>query len=307
MDHVTLGEIGEDALVRMLTANLSQGPQVVIGPGDDCAAIECGSRKWLRLLKTDCLIENVHFFPDTEPVRIGWKAMARVVSDIAACGGEPIHALVTLAASPDQRFGKIEGIYAGLTRAAAEFGMSIVGGETARAPQGVFISVAVDGRVRRKCLATRAGARPDDVLFVTGKLGGSIHGKHLDFYPRLAEAAWLTRKFQIHAMMDLSDGLGTDLPRLADASGVGFDVQLDALPVNEGCFVDDAVGNGEDYELLFSVSADVADELADRWSRRFPYVSLSRIGRVLESVESRTSLTTGFLHFSDCNSDAISP
>lgn len=307
MDAITLASLGEDDLVRKLTASLAQGDDVILGPGDDCAAVEYGSRKWLRLLKTDCLIEDVHFFPDSEPTRIGWKAIARTVSDIAAAGGEPLHALVTLAASPDQRLSKIEGIYSGIKRAAAEFGISIVGGETARAPQGVFISVAMDGRVRRECLATRSGGHPGDVLFVTGKLGGSIRGKHLDFYPRLAEAAWLTRKFPIHAMMDLSDGLGADLPRLADASRVGYELDLGALPLNDGCSLDAGIGDGEDYELLFAVAAGDADLLIAKWMKRFPYVPLSRIGHLREIENGRTPLVPGFLHFSDCNSRPPAP
>jgi thiamine-monophosphate kinase len=302
MDSITLASIGEDTLVRKLTSNLSQGADVVLGPGHDCAAVEFGSRKWLRLLKTDCIIEGVHFFPNTEPMRIGWKAIARAVSDIAAAGGEPLHALVTLAASPDQSLAKIEGIYAGLTRAAAEFGVSIVGGDTARAPGGVFVSIAIDGRVRRERLATRSGGRPGDVVFVTGKLGGSIRGKHLDFYPRLAEAAWLTGKFRIRAMMDLSDGLGADLPRLADASGVGFEIDPAALPLNDGCSPADGMTNGEDYELLFAVRSDDAEKLQLKWTKRFPYVPLTRIGRLLEPSMGRTPLASGFLHFSDCNS-----
>ncbi|MFY8215686.1 MAG: thiamine-phosphate kinase [Chthoniobacterales bacterium] len=302
MDSITLASIGEDALVQKLTASLSQGADVVLGPGHDCAAVECGSRKWLRLLKTDCIIEGVHFLPDTDPARIGWKALARAVSDIAAAGGEPLHALVTLAASPDQSLAKIEGIYTGLARAAAEFGVSIVGGDTARAPTGVFVSIAIDGRVRRERLATRSGGRPGDVVFVTGKLGGSIRGKHLDFYPRLAEAAWLTSKFQIRAMMDLSDGLGADLPRLADASGVGFEIDTAALPLNEGCSLSDGVTDGEDYELLFAIRSNEAEKLRGKWTKRFPYVPLSRIGRLLEPSMGRTPLALGFLHFSDCNS-----
>ena len=303
---MTLEQIHEDELVRRLTANLTAGSEVVLGPGDDCAAVECGSRKWLRLLKTDCLIEGVHFSPDTDPMRIGWKAMARTVSDIAACGGKPGHALVTLAASAEQRLAKIEGIYAGLKRAAAEFGVTIVGGETARAPQGVFISVATDGRVRRSRLATRSGGLPGDVLFVTGKLGGSIHGKHLDFYPRLLEAAWLTRRYDIHAMMDLSDGLGTDLPRMADASGVGFAVTAESLPVTDGATVGNAISDGEDYELLFAVDPAAAEDLEIRWSRKFLDVPLSRIGNLTDAASGRTPLASGFSNFLDCKTGTIS-
>lgn len=304
MDELTLAQIGEDALVRQLTANLSAGDDVVLGPGDDCAAVETGSKKWLTLLKTDCLIEDVHFLPAEDPIRIGWKALARAVSDVAACGGQPGYALVTIAAAGNQPVAKIAGIYTGLRRAAAEFGVSIVGGETARAPSGLVISIALTGRVRRKCLATRSGGQPGDAIFVTGKLGGSIAGKHLDFYPRTKEAEWLTRKFPIHAMMDLSDGLGTDLPRLADASGVGYQIIPGRLPLTDGCTERNAVADGEDYELLFAIHPNDAATLPLRWVRRFPYVALTRIGKLVESTEGRTPLDPGFLHFSDCNSGA---
>src|SRR5262249_45185593 len=161
--------------------------------------------------------EGVHFEKKENPARVGWKALCRAVSDIAAMGGLPRHALVTIAVAREVKMAWLRGLYAGLRAAARRLGVSIVGGETSRSPGRAVMSVALTGEVERLRCVTRAGGRAGDFLFVTGRLGGSLAAKHLDFIPRLAEARWLTANFRIRAMMDLSDGLGADLPRLAKA------------------------------------------------------------------------------------------
>ena len=216
---------GEDRLVAALVAQLpAAGRGVVAGAGDDdCAVVRsAGAKRW-QLLKTDCVIEGVHFAPDTPPDLIGWKALCRPLSDLAATGGKPAYALVTLALPADATVDFATGIYAGLARAAREYGVEIVGGETARSPGECFLSVCVTGTVHKGKAVTRGGGRVGDRLFVTGRLGGSFtSGRHLQFQPRLAEARWLVSRFSVRAMMDLSDGLAADLPRLAAASGDGF-------------------------------------------------------------------------------------
>lgn len=301
MDPELLSDVGEDALVARLIRRLPLGPRVEAGPGDDCAVLRVPGRRERQLLKTDCLVEGVHFRRDHAPELVGRKALARAISDIAACGGKPDAALVTVAAPGDLPVSYLEGIYAGLVRTARRFGVSIVGGETARSPGGLFLSVALTGWVKPGRLATRRGGRAGDALFVTGRLGGSFgadgNGRHLTFIPRLAEARWLTKNFAVHAMMDLSDGLGADLPRLADVSRRGYTVDLEAIPRTRGCSVAQAVGDGEDYELLFAVAARDAAKLATAWGGKFPRVPLTRIGALRAKRAERTPLAPGYGHF----------
>jgi thiamine-monophosphate kinase len=136
----------------------------------------------------------------------------------------------------------------------------------------------VIGFVEKPRAASRRGGRSGDDLFVTGRLGGALKRKHLKFVARIAESRWLTKNFSIHAMMDLSDGLGADLPRFARASKVGFDIQLENLPVARGATIDNAISEGEDYELLFAVSPRDRNRLEREWRQSFPELPLTRIG-----------------------------
>ncbi len=292
-----LAGYGEDRLVSELTRALATDENVRVGVGDDCAVIGPRSAKMWQLLKTDCLVEGVHFSPDADPKKIGWKAMARALSDLAAMGGLPRYALVTIGAPPSENVSRLKAIYAGLKLAARRFDLRIVGGETSRAP-ALFLAVTLTGEVERARCVTRSGGRAGDLLYVTGKLGGSIRGRHLDFTPRLAEARWLTENFRLRAMMDLSDGLGADLPRLARASGVGFEIFENKIPRHRGCTVRDAIRDGEDYELLFSISPRDGVGLESRWQKKFPKLDLTRIGKLTNrksKIENRKS--NGFDHF----------
>jgi thiamine-monophosphate kinase len=293
-----LRQMGEDKMVAALSARLAAGTNVIIGSGDDCAVIGKKSDSSWLLLKTDCVVEGVHFHSGEKPRRIGWKALARALSDIAAMSGLPGHALVTLALSPEESFDRVRQIYAGLNKCAERFGVGIVGGETSRSPGPMFISVALTGVVEKSRCVLRSGGRIGDPLFVTGRLAGSIRGHHLDFLPRIHEARWLTEHFRIHAMMDLSDGLAADLPRLARASNCGFAIEEDALPLNRDCSVKQALQDGEDYELLFAISPRDATELQKKWRKKFPDVLLTRIGKLTQSsTPGLRSSTRGFDHF----------
>jgi thiamine-monophosphate kinase len=141
--------LGEDAVVEALVRGLPSARDVVRGPGDDCAVIGNPRGKIWRLLKTDCVIEGIHFTPTENAEKIGWKALARAVSDIGAMGGRPLHALVTLAISPEEDLKRAMGVYAGLRRCAEKYGVAIVGGETARSPGPMFIAVMLCGEVER--------------------------------------------------------------------------------------------------------------------------------------------------------------
>jgi thiamine-monophosphate kinase len=295
-----LAGMGEDALVAALLRGLPAGAGVICGPGDDCAVLGTPRAKKWRLLKTDCVIEGVHFRPDEDPRKIGWKALARTISDIAAMAGRPEHALVTLAISGDDELKRATGIYAGLKKCAKAYGVAIVGGETARSPGPLFLSIMVSGTVERRLCVFRSGGKPGDLLFVTGRLGGSLLGGHLDFKPRVEEAQWLSRHVKLHAMMDLSDGLGADLPRLARASGCGYRIDEGALPLNAGCTAKQALGDGEDYELLFALAPGEAKKLRPLWARQFPRLRITEIGALTAPARrggKEDSTPHGYDHF----------
>jgi thiamine-monophosphate kinase len=289
-----LSELGEDAVVQRLTRSLRLDGRVKLGAGDDCAVVETAGR--LQLLKSDCVIEGIHFLPDADPKWIGWKAMCRSISDIAAMGGRPLDALVTLAVRADTEFDWLKRVYAGLEAAAKKYGVNLVGGETAKSPGPVFLSVALTGTVDRGRYVRRSGGRNGDWLYVTGKLGGSIAGKHLRFRPRVDEARWLVSRFPVHAMMDLSDGLASDLPRLAVSSRLGFEVDLASLPLNRGCGLENGLRDGEDYELLFALPPSPKKRLETEWRGKFPKLRLTAIGRLVE--HGRTEFSgKGYDHF----------
>jgi thiamine-monophosphate kinase len=286
-----VGQLGEDGLIARVCGDLATSSQVVVGPGDDCAVV--GTGEDLVLLKTDAVVAGVHFLPDEKPDRVGWKAVARVLSDFAAMGGQPGELLVTLALAPEVSVDWVDGLYRGMNSCLARHGGVIVGGETTSLPSGTpaMISVAGRGMVTRKNLVTRSGGRPGDSIYVTGWLGGSIRGKHLDFTPRLCEAAWLVSNGAITAMMDLSDGLAKDLPRLAAMSGVGFKIEREALPLSKGVGIEQALGDGEDYELLFTSS----EEIGERWRERFPDLALTRVGCLVQGTGE--AIDGGWDHF----------
>jgi len=296
--RIRCGELGENRLIKQLTARLKPCADVIAGPGDDCAVVAAPDNDRLLLLKTDCVVERVHFQPNDKPSSVGWKAMARTLSDFAAVAGLPQFALVTLVVSADREMRWVKEIYRGLHRAADRFAVAIVGGETSRTDGPAMVSVAVAGTVEEDRWVSRAGGKVGDALFVTGKLGGSIGGKHLNFTPRIAEARWLSSNFSIHAMMDLSDGLGADLPRLAAASGVGFAIEEKALPRARGCSVDAAINDGEDYELLFAIAPNDANSLQVKWRRKFSGLALTRIGVLLPAAGFELPRSFhGYVHF----------
>ena len=290
---------GEDALVARLQRALRRGSRgVVAGIGDDCAAVE-GPGRNLLLLKTDCVVEGRHFTPRDPSVAVGWKAACRAVSDVAACGGVPRHALVTCVVRAAQTKRWLDGVYRGLEKAGREFGFDVVGGELARTDGPAVISVAMTGTVARREFIRRSGGRAGDVLYVTGVLGNSLRsGWHLRFRPRLEEARWLAGNFRVRAMMDLSDGLAGDLPRLARASRTGFVIDPLRLPLRRRATLEQALSDGEDFELLFAVSPREADRLESAWKKRWPKLRLTRIGQLTRTGSGKgLGQARGFDHF----------
>ena len=233
----TVRDIGEFGLIRQLAKKIPRA-------GDDCAVLPGD-----LLLTCDPVIEGVHFLPATPARQVGWKAMARNLSDIAAMGGQPRFAVVSLGLRPTTPVRWVRELYAGMRAVAGKFGCEIVGGDTAHVRHEQFVVVTLLGHADKPIL--RSGAKVDDVVFVTGKLGGSFRsGKHLTFTPRIREAQWLTKNFRIHAMLDISDGLANDLQRLSEASRVGFEIASAKIPG----YLPGALTDGEDFELLFTVS-----------------------------------------------------
>ena len=293
-----LRDVGEDRLLEELLPKLEQNSGVVLGAGDDCALVESGKPGLLSLLKTDCLVEGIHFARTARPEMVGWKAMARPLSDFAAMSGLPRFALVTLIVPAKREVNWVRQLYRGIEKAARKFEVAIVGGETSAIEGPAVISISVTGFVEKDRWVGRAGGKAGDELFVTGRLGGSLGGRHLKFVPRIVESRWLTGNFRLHAMMDLSDGLGVDLPRLAEASGLAFELDESALPLNRGCTVRQAISDGEDYELLLALSRRDRQRLEKSWRKKFPRVPITRIGSLnrKSKVENR-KLPRGYLHF----------
>lgn len=293
-----LGDLGEDRLLRQLLPSLWLAKVVVNRPGDDCAVVNIGDPRSFLVLKTDCVVEGVHFLRGTNALDVGWKAMMRPLSDFAATSAVPQFALITLMAPKKTEVAWVKELYRGLCRAAKRFEVSIVGGETSSTPGPIAISTSVAGLVEKNRWISRRGSKAGDDLFVTGRLGGALKKKHLQFIPRIVESRWLTKNFSIHAMMDLSDGLGTDLPRLTAASKVGFKIQLQNLPLRRGAKINDAISEGEDYELLFAISRHQSKRLQKEWRRKFPRLPLTNIGCLVpQSAIRDPQLKGGYVHF----------
>lgn len=271
---------------------------VLTGIGDDCAVIRTENRKdLLQLLKTDAVIEGIHYPEKTPLEKVGWKALCRPLSDIAAMGGTPLHATVTVAAPSSWTNADWKALYRGIAKAARMHSLCVVGGETVRSPGPAFLSVALTGTVPEKNLKLRSGAHPGDLLCVTGRLGGSFRsGRHLNFHPRLEEGRWLGSERGVTAMMDLSDGIGSDLPKLAGKSGCSYRIAPEALPRHSGCSVTQALADGEDYELLLTVTPKRWPALMGAWSEHFPKTPLTCIGSMVGTDSVPTPLASGYDH-----------
>ena len=280
--------LSETELIKRLTQNLPADSSVLTGPGDDCAVLDWSGSK--LLFKTDAIVEGIHFERDTPPGAIGRKALARALSDIAAMAGTPTHALITLGVHADMEPSLIEAVYQGLRDCAREHHVNIVGGETTSLSQ-LTLSISLIGKANKPIL--RTGSAVGDAIFVSGELGGSLAGHHLNFDPRLKEARWLSDQDIVHAMIDLSDGLATDLRHLL-SDQTGAELLTRALPIRRAAkerardnpsgktALLAALTDGEDYELLFTVSSKDAVPLLDGWKSAFPETPLHCIGKITD-------------------------
>lgn len=274
----TVHDLGEVRLIARLRRRLRRSSSVLVGIGDDAAVLRLPRGRRL-LFASDMLVEGVHFRRHSTPARwIGWKALACNISDVAAMGGRPLWAVVSLGLPPTTPVSFVDGLYDGLEQCARRFGVTVVGGDTVRAPK-VVLDVAILGTVDPQRLTLRSGARVGDRLFVTGRLGGSYRtGRHARFLPRLAEAQALVRRVRVHAMMDLSDGLAADLWQMSRASRVMLRVDAARIPVAKAATsLSHALMDGEDFELLFAVGP----RAASRVPHRIGSCPVTCIGRVI--------------------------
>ncbi len=234
--------MGEHAAIAALTANLK-------AVGDDCAVLPMNETHDM-VLTSDPLIENVHFTSETTPEQIGHKAICRVLSDFAAMGAEPQYLLVNVVAPPEQNFQTLEKIYAEFSNLWKKYGAEVVGGDLAQGPV-LELHVFGVGRVPKGTALLRSGAQPGDLIYVTGPLGGAQQsGKQFTFEPRLDWGNALRESGVVTSMMDISDGLATDLRHILKASGVGAELDGSLIPCNGT--LEQALYDGEDFELLFT-------------------------------------------------------
>lgn len=301
-----LSDIGEFKVISSIRSDLKDfQKEVIVGIGDDTAAIKVSGEK-LLLFTSDSLVEDVHFKWDyTSPFQVGWKALVVNISDVAAVGGNPTHCLVSLALPSDTERNLVREVYRGLKKAASKYRVGIVGGDTVRAPSFI-ITVSLLGEVKRENIVLRSGAKPGDLIYVTGQLGSSGAGlaclkapnwkvkpeirqflikKHLMLSPRLVEGQKIASSQIATSMIDLSDGLASDLHRLAEESKVGAVLWEDEFPtalateqlakVMGKSLLEWILYGGEDYELLFAVPPNKKEKL--RQTLGFPHTLIGEI------------------------------
>jgi thiamine-monophosphate kinase len=272
-------------LIAAIRKQARPNDSVVVGIGDDAAVLRGNGD---MLVATDMLMEGVHFVVDeVAPELIGRKALAVNLSDIAAMAGTPTSCFVSVALS--RRHGQefAQRVLSGLQQLADEHRVSVAGGDTNIWDGPTVINVAVIGSACTEGSALRSGALPGDVILVSGALGGSLtRGRHLNFTPRLDLATQIARTAAIHAMIDISDGLISDLGHILDESGVGAELHLNAIPIHSDVDASlatnkrrhHALHDGEDFELLLCVSEADAQTLMAEWPFDVP---LTRIGRIV--------------------------
>jgi thiamine-monophosphate kinase len=280
-----LKKLGETGLIERLAKNFTPAgstKDVVKGIGDDCAVMRVSKKKYL-LATIDMLLEDVDFrIKGAEPYQIGWKSLACGLSDIAAMGGKAKYAVVSLGLPKKLPVEFVDELYSGIKTLARKFHVDIVGGDTNSSAK-LIVDVAVLGYVEPENLKLRSGAKPGDIICVTGALGGSYKsGRHMLFVPRLRESRCLVTGFKVNSMIDISDGLSTDLGHIAKASGVGACIYEDLIPVSRDAKgVKAALNEGEDFELLFTMPLKEARRLA-KHTFEVSGVKITQIGEILD-------------------------
>jgi thiamine-monophosphate kinase len=311
-----LAGFGESAFIREFLGALGQAcPPSPLGPGDDTAVLPASDQP--RLVTADPVVFEQHFASEARPADVAAKLIRRNLSDIAAMGGRPEAAVLSMSLNPKTSRAWLRLFGRALGREARRFGIAIVGGDCnqTHGPPGFFMTLI--GRAHRRRILTRTGALEGDAIYVTGALGGSILGHQFRFMPRLEEGRWLAGRQAVHAMIDVSDGLGKDLLELIP-DGLAASLQTGSIPITPAARklartsgrspLAHAIQDGEDFELLFTVSKRTdPDRFAAAWKKEFR-TRLSRIGRLikrpsdappirLEKAPSGFVLGPGYEHF----------
>ena len=266
----------ESDLIRWLRTRLPQRDNVLVGPGDDAAVLRTGEN---IIVTTDMLMEGVDFLlSEVDPRRIGRKALAVNLSDLAAMAAKPLAAFVSLCLPRSGGEALARELYEGMLPLADEFACSIAGGDTNSWDGPLVISVTAIGEAIARGPLLRRGARPGDAILVTGEFGGSIHAHHFDFRPRVREALWLQHHFELHAGTDVSDGLSLDLSHICEESDVGAILDEAAIPLRPvvGNDLNHALADGEDFELVLAIPRAQALRLID--TQPLAHAKLSLIG-----------------------------
>lgn len=288
----TIAAIGESELIRSIRKWLGPvAPPAPAGMGDDCAVLQPSEQ--LQLITTDSLSYQVHFDDSVSAENAGAKLIKRNLSDIAAMGGQPQHAVLALLCGPDISTDWLESFFTGIRSTCLEYKIQIVGGDISALPAGQFSAVlTLFGTTESARLRTTA--KSGDWLYVSGTLGGSIIQKHWRFTPHMQEGRWLAQRHECSAMMDLTDGLAKDLNALIP-EGCQAALDLPQIPLSADALIraaqtgrpplEHAFCDGEDYELLFSIRTEDPAIFEAAWAQCFPKLKLSRIGRLCPATK----------------------
>ncbi|MCX7703061.1 MAG: thiamine-phosphate kinase [Planctomycetota bacterium] len=276
----------EDRFLKWLYERMSFFKKpLLVGVGDDCAVL--APQKEKIVVTTDTILEEVHFKPDTSPEDVGYKAASVSLSDIAAMGAKPLVLFAAAALPYKHSGGYAKRIVEGILDALGMFGVQLAGGNYALWSYPAAVTTTALGVSAKPLL--RSGAKPNDLICVTGSLGGSILEKHLRFTPRVNEALYLSQNYKINAMMDISDGLALDLSRMMEASKTGCIIFESKLPISEDAIrlskkdgispVRHALSDGEDFEILFTMPKQEAKRLLNDKKIRIPISVIGEVSR----------------------------
>ena len=279
----------EFAFIEYLKKKIQGSGHVSVGIGDDAAVLSVAKGKRL-VVSTDVIVENVDFkIKALSPEKIGRKALAVNLSDIAAMGASPAAFVISVGKPSYVSASWLKRFYKGLLALAKQYNVVCIGGDFSKSKE-FFASVTIFGEAVPHQILKRSGARVGDRIAVTGALGGSLLRHHYDFTPRVHEGLFLAERFTPTAMIDVSDGLVQDLSHILKASKVGAVLDLDNIPVSADArkmaegdrdkALVQALSDGEDFELLFTASPRQKTLLEKFWKKKFPKVSLTWIGRV---------------------------
>lgn len=272
----------EGDVIEYIRKKQNRNAGVIVGIGDDAAVIKSPGPGRQSVVACDVVVEKTHFTrKQGTPEQWGRKSVCVNVSDFAAMGADPQYLILGIGLPKDINWTMTRQILDGILQACKDFGITVIGGDTVRS-ELISISVTLIGKAGRDKAVTRSGMRKGDVLFISGPLGNSYRSQHhLNFNPRISESEYLLKHYDVHAMIDISDGLAKDLQTLTAASGIGASVRLTAIPLREGASIRNALYDGEDFELLFALSeADAVKLLSTKkpGRKQFDFYPIGTVG-----------------------------